>query len=326
MKHVFVFDPEAFYNQQWKMDLILDTIQQFFRKQAKPDISIKTSRYRRNAMLIIQEEVEKAKPGDIVRIYAIGGEGILFDCLNAITHFPNTQLASVPYVGSSDFIKVFGAANQEAFRDMPTLIQSKALPTDVIKWGDYYALNSCCVGINAVIFKKPTSKNTGPRQRQARVIARSRFSLLLIYIITLFNRQVANQKYHITIDDTDYSGHYSLIHAANGPYHNGRMTGASGAAPNDGLMDIALIKSSHPLWTLLAMRMYSRGKRPGNCIFVRAKKMTIESDSQMWIQFDNEYIQDTKVSLDLVNQAVQIVAAKDSSYPSIQTLSERVSS
>ncbi|MCL2231651.1 MAG: hypothetical protein FWB99_01065 [Treponema sp.] len=318
MKHVFVFDPEAFYNQQWKMDLILDTIQQFFRKQDKPDISVKTSRYRRNAMLIIQEEVERAKPGDIVRIYAVGGEGILFDCLNAAAHFPNTQLASVPFAGSNDFIKVFGTANQEAFRDMPTLIQSKALPTDILKWGDYYALNSCCVGVNAVISKKP--KSSSPRQ--GRFIARSRLS----YLLTLFNRQVANQRYSITIDDTDYSGHYSLIHAANGPYHNGRMTGASGAAPNDGLMDIALVKSSYPLRALVAMRMYSRGRRPGNCVYLRAKKMTIESDSPMWIQFDSEYIQDTRISLDLVNEAVQIVAAKDSSYPSIPALSERVSS
>jgi len=223
-------------------------------------------------------------------------------------------------VGSNDFIRVFGTANQEAFRDIPTLIQSKALPTDIIKWGDYYALNSCCVGISAVISKKSRSKNSGPRQDRS--IVRSKLS----YLLTLFNRQVANQKYSITIDDVDYSGNYNLIHAANGPYHNGKITGASGAAPNDGLMDIALIKSSHPLRTLFAMRMYSRGRRPGNCIFIRAKKMTIESDSQMWIQLDNEYIQDTKISLNLLDQAVQIVAAKDSSYPPISTLFERVSS
>jgi len=205
---------------------------------------------------------------------------------------------------------------------MPTLIQSKALPTDVIKWGDYCALNSCCVGVNAVISKKPKSRNSGPRQD--RFITRSGLS----YLLTLFNRQVANQKYSITIDDVDYSGNYSFIHAANGPYHNGKITGASGAAPNDGLMDIALIKSSHPLRTLIAIGRYSRGKRPGNCIFVRAKKMTIESDSQVWIQFDNEYIQDTKINLELVDQAVQIVAAKDSSYPPIPipALFERVSS
>lgn len=135
MKHVFVFDPKAFYNQQWKMDNILDSIGQYFRTQEKLDFSIQFSRYRRNAIGIIQEEAEKAKGGDVVRIYAIGGEEILFDCVNGVTHFPNMQLAAVPYGESNDFIKIFGENKQDLFKDIPSLVQSDALPTDVIRWG-----------------------------------------------------------------------------------------------------------------------------------------------------------------------------------------------
>jgi len=152
MKHVFVFDPKAFYNQQWKMDNILDGIGQFFRTQESPDFSIQFSRYRRNAIGIVQEEAEKARAGDIVRIYAIGGEEILFDCLNAVAHFPNMQLATVPHGDSNDFLKIFGEGKEEIFRDIPTLVQSSdALPTDAIRWGVNYALNSCYIGMNSVI-------------------------------------------------------------------------------------------------------------------------------------------------------------------------------
>jgi diacylglycerol kinase family enzyme len=313
MKHVFVFDPKAFYNQQWKMDNILDNIGQFFRTQDKPDFSIHIYRSRRNAMLIIQEEVEKAKAGDIVRIYAIGGEEILFDCLNGVAHFPNMQLASVPYGESNDFLKIFGHDNEESFRDIPTLVASGALPTDIIRWGVNYALNSCYIGMNSAISKKLKDMRTSLRKGSFLLI--SKISSFFSFFLTAFDKEIASRKYHITIDGVDYSGHYSLIHIANGPYLSGKISGVSNASPNDGLFDIALIKASYPIITLFSMGRYSRGKRPGNCIYVQAKKITVESDSKMWIQLDNEYIQDTGISLNLINHAVQMVTLKNLSYP-----------
>ncbi|MDR1836788.1 MAG: hypothetical protein LBQ89_03925 [Treponema sp.] len=313
MKHVFLFDPKAFRNRQWMMDNILDNIGQFFRTQEKPDFSIQLSRYRRNAILIIQDEVEKAKQDDIVRIYAIGGEEILFDCLNGVAHFPNMQLAAVPYGESYDFLRIFGEDKAELFRDIPSLIQAEALPTDVIKWGTNFALNSCYIGLNSATSKKlkelKTSLNKGS------FIVFSKISSFLTYIVSAFDKNISAQQYKISIDDQNYSGHYSLIHVANGSYYEGKKTGLSTATPNDGMLDVALIKSVSPLRTMWSMRRYSRGKRPSNCILVQAKKITVQSDKQMWIQMDNEYFQDTNVSLSVVPQALQIVAVNNLSYP-----------
>jgi len=314
MKHVFVFDPKAFYNKQWIMDNILDGIGQFFRTQENVDFSIQNSRYRRNAMVLIQEEAEKAKPGDVVRIYAVGGEEILFDCLNGVAHYPDMQLAAVPYGESSDFLKIFGDNNVELFRDIPLLTQSRTLTTDAIRWGVNYALNSCYIGMNSGITRNikelKTSLNKGS------FIVFSKVSSFINYFLTAFDKQQAAREYKISIDDRDYSGHYSLIHIANGPYHSGKITGAAEATPNDGVLDVSLIRSSYPLNTLFSMNKYSRGKRPRNCIFVQGKKITVQSNSRMWIQLDNEYIQDTSISLDVVPNAVQMVAVNDLSYPS----------
>jgi len=313
MKHVFVFDPRAFYNQQWKMDNILDNIGQFFRTQENPDFSIQNSRYRRNAMVLIQEEAEKAKPGDIVRIYAVGGEEILFDCLNGVAHFPNMQLASIPYGENNDFLKIFGEDKLELFRDIQSLVNADALPTDAIRWGVNYALNSCYIGMNSGITKN--LKSMMSNLNKGSFIIFSKISSFINYFLTAFDKQLAARKYTITIDDEDYSGHYSLIHVANGPYHSGKMTGAAEATPNDGILDISLLKSSHPINTLLSMNKYSRGKRPKNCVYVQGKKITVQSSSHMWIQLDNEYIQDTNISLNVVPAAVHITAIKDLSYP-----------
>ena len=313
MKHVFVFDPKAFYGQQWKMDNILDNIGQFFRTQEAPDFSIQFSRYRRNAITIIQDEAEKAKPDDIIRIYAIGGEEILFDCLNGVAHFANMQLAAVPHGESYDFLKVFGETNIESFRDIPSLVKGEALQTDVIRWGVNFALNSCYIGMNSAILKKIKDLKSNMGKNSFIV-----FSKLSSYFNTLFgtfDRNVAAREYKINIDDTDYSGQYCLIHVANSPYHAGKMTGVSEASPDDGLLDIALIRSSHPLGTLSSMRRYSRGKRPRNCVIVHGKKISIQTTSQMWIQLDNEYIQDTNIIMSVVNHAVQMVTVNNLTYP-----------
>jgi diacylglycerol kinase family enzyme len=308
-----VFDPKSFYGQQWKMDGILDNIGQFFRTQDKPDFSIQFSRYRREAIVIIQEEVDKAKPGDIVRIYAVGGEEILFDCLNAISHFPNTELAVVPYGETNNFLRIFGEENVQLFQDIPSLVPAQSISTDVIKWGINYALNSCYIGVNSAAAVK--LKAIKSSLNKLSFILFSKFVTFFNYFASAFDSEIASQDYIITIDDQDYSGNYSLIHIANGPYHNGKMTGASAATPDDGMLDIALLKASNPLRTMVTMRRYSNGKRPRNCVILQAQKIKIHSNRQMWIQLDNEYIRDTDISLSVVSGAVQMVALNDLSYP-----------
>jgi len=313
MKHVFVFDPKAFRNQQWKMDNILDNIGQFFRIQEKPNFSIQFSRYRRNAIGIIQSEMEKMEDEDIMRVYAVGGEEILFDCINGAAHYPNVQLAAVPYGESSDFLSIFGKENIELFKDIPLLVESNALPTDIIKWGINYALNSCYIGANSVLSKN--LKDIKANLNKGIFIVFSKLTSFLSYITTSFDKNVVARKYKIEIDGVDYSGNYSLIHVANGPYYAGKMTGASNAVPDDDSLNVALIKSSYALRTMLSLGMYSGGKRPGNCVYLQAKKVIIQSDSKMWIQLDNEYIQDTSISLELIHHGVQMVAVNNLLYP-----------
>ncbi|MCL2809767.1 MAG: hypothetical protein FWD24_06855 [Treponema sp.] len=313
MKHVFVFDPKAFYNQQWKMDNILDGIGQYFRTQENLSFSIQYSRYRRNAISIIQDEIEKGNPGDILRIYAIGGEEILFDCLNAVAHYPNAQLVPVPFGETNNFIRIFGDDKIESFKDIPQLVHAEAISTDIIRWGINYALNSCYIGMNSIISKNIKELKT--RLNKGSFVLFTKISTFFNYIFTAFDKKLAARKYLITIDDVDYSGSYSLIHVANTPYFDGKKTSLSNATPDDGLLDIALIKASHPMATLSSISKYSNGKRCRSCVIIQGKKITVQSTEQIWIQMDNEYIQDTEISLSVIHHAVQMVVPNGLSYP-----------
>jgi diacylglycerol kinase family enzyme len=317
MKHVFVFDPKSFPNQQWKMENMLDHIGEFFRTQEKPDFSIQISRYRRDAIVHIQKEVETAKEGDTVRIYAIGGAEILYDCVNSIADLPNTELAMVPYGETSDFFYNFGEEKEALFKNIQSLVQKgTTIPTDIFKWNVNYALNSCHIGINSASagrLRKYKEAQTGGGFFLFTLIS-SFISNILNNISAVFDRQISAQHYKITIDDKDFSGNYSMIHIANGPYHAGRRTGLKEAAPDDGMLDVAMIKSADPLATKLSLSRYSRGKKPKNCISMQAKKISVQSDAKMWIQMDNEYILDKGVNIEVVPHAVQMVTLDNVSY------------
>ena len=308
MKHVFIIERRLFFNQQWKLDSLLDSIGQSFRTQENPNFSVVTSKYPRDAIEIIQKQLDAA---DIVRVYAIGGDSILYDCLNGIVGLPNMDLAIVPYGVINNFIRSFGEGKTELFRDIQSLITASVIPTDIINVGSNYAINGCAVGfIPAVAARIREAKFENELNRPATALLRS-----WITLNTVFDNEIAAGKYTITIDNNDYSGQYSLVNVVNGPYF-GRKKNApvAGAVPDDGLLDVMLFKSAGTLSTWGSVGKYSRGKTPSNCVRVQAKKVAVHSDKPMWIQMDNEHLTDTGVTFEVVPQAVNVVAVNNLTY------------
>jgi diacylglycerol kinase family enzyme len=173
--------------------------------------------------------------------------------------------------------------------------------------GGIFALNSCLIGFKAAA---TTKSNSGKG-----IISRlSGISNFINYISLVFNKQTAAQYYKITIDNRDFSGNYSIINIVNGPYFAGKKVGIPKAAPDDGLLDIMLIKSAGPLKTLWTVGQYFRGKTSSNCIHLQAVNISINSDKPMSIQLDNEFFKDTKINLNVLPQALQVVAVNNLSY------------
>jgi diacylglycerol kinase family enzyme len=313
MKHVYLVDPKPFHGQQWKMDGLVDAIGQFFRtKEEKPNFSILFSNFPRSAIGHIQKQVDAAEEDETVRVYAIGGDNILFDCLSGITGLPNMELAVVPYGEVNDFIRVFGEKKTELFKDMESLATSEVIPTDIIAVGNNFSINGCCVGIvPAIAMKKDVS-----RAKYSTGIGRLSlgFWFFLDTVSTFLNKDIISHQYKITIDDVDYSGSYSLVNVINSPYFHRKKIPLDGSMPNDGFLDVVLFKTAGPFSTSMLFRKYARGKLPSNCVRVQGKKVEIKSDTPMWIQTDSEYLLDTSIVFEVMPEAVQVVAVNNLTY------------
>ena len=316
MKHVFVIDPAAFHDQQWRMDILLDHIGQYFRTQEKPDFSTLFSHYPRDAIKLIQKQADEAEVGDTVRVYAVGGDSIVYDCLNGIAGLPNMELAIMPHGDANDFIRVFGEKNTESFRDIQSLITSDTIPTDIIAVGNNCSINGCSVGFTPAVAIKANERKTGTSGGLNRFIAG--FWNSLYYITSLFNQELTAHHYTITIDDTDYSGNYSMVTAVNSPYFDRKKIPLENSMPDDGMLDVLLFRSVSPLATYWSISRYSRGKIPSNCLRVQARKIEIKSEKPVWIQADSELFIDTNITFEVVPGEVQIVAVNNLTYQGLQ--------
>jgi diacylglycerol kinase family enzyme len=313
MKHVFIVDPKAFGDQQWRMDGLLDSIGQYFRTQEKPDFSTLFSHYPRDAIKLIQKQVDEVEPFETVRVYAIGGDDLLFDCLNGIAGLPSMELAIAPYGSANSFIRAFGEKKGDQFKDIVALITADTIPTDMIEVGNMFAINGCAVGLTparAIKLRDIKARLSTGISRYA-----AGFWFLLFKLTSLFNKEYIAHNYTITIDGEDYSGHYSQLTIVNAPYFDRHKNALAGALPDDGMLDVVLFKAVGPLSTSIAIGKYLRGRKlPSNCVRVQARKIEIKSDRPIYVQTDTEFLLDTSITFEIVPGAVQVVAVNNLGY------------
>ncbi|MDR2792038.1 MAG: hypothetical protein LBB61_00025 [Treponema sp.] len=313
MKHVFVFNPKSF-TPKTQMDYIIDTIGQFFRTQEKPHFSIQISHFPRDAIGIIKREIMTADENETVRVYAVGGDGILFDCLNGIIGLPNMELASVPYGKTNDFIRVFGEDKTHLFRNIGALVSAKTLPTDVIAFGNNYAINTLTIGMESrAVIKMSNFSKKYP-------MLLNRFTFLYNVFLTaggitvLFDHDILYRQYNIIIDSVDFSGEYSSINIANGPCYGGNKSVMPIARPDDGILHTLLFKPLSVLSTLFVLPNYIKGKTPSNCKLIQAKKLEIRSELPLEIQADGEIFFDTSITVEVKPGAVHFAAVDNLTY------------
>ena len=125
---------------------VLSEIDSCFTGKNKAEYKVYTSRYSRDAIAVVFRYIMEAG-GDPVRVYAIGGDGILFDCLNGMVDFPNAELTSIPYGNANDFVRAFGENAINKFRDIMSLTKGTPHAVDIINSGSNYAMQELNIGL-----------------------------------------------------------------------------------------------------------------------------------------------------------------------------------
>ena len=307
MRHFFIINPHSFSTPD-EHKKVADDITHYFQKSGGT-FRIHISRYPRDAIAVIQRYVVQVPSSETIRIYAVGGDGILFDCLNGIVGIKNIELTCMPFGKTNSFIRVFGPEARKHFLDIPALVKGVPHPMDIINCGTNYALSFAVMGFEALTVYKANKFMRHLNKKFAK-----RFSARIYTVfagIAIANNAIRRQWYRINIDGDDVSDKYFHINVTNNPCSSERNIPSPNAMPDDGLLNMLFAKSSDRLLKLLkAILVYNRGKELNRDFFFEKKVQVVKvtSDSPIHVHLDGEYFQTYALKLEIIKHGIQFVA------------------
>jgi diacylglycerol kinase (ATP) len=299
-RHLFIINPAA-KRIKGKIQPVKDAISAFFAQHSWINYDVYVSEWCRDSIMFIQQYINGITTGETVRIHALGGTCTLFEIINSVVGLPNVEVASYPYGNANVFLKYFGAKNEKLFYSIESQVFDQAVPMDVVRCGSNYGICYGMAGIDA----------------QANVLGDKmiHFGLpgdlsYLLAGVSMVLGGKASQKYVMEIDDERVEGDFISVMIANAPCYGRSMHPAIDAHPDDGILDVYIVKNAPTMKILRNIPGYTHGNYrhlPDLVSHYRAKKIKLSSEEVMCMSVDGEHFYRTSTEYEVIPQAVRFV-------------------
>ena len=295
MQHIFIVNPTAGKGKIQKE--IVKQIKEYFGSAENYKIYI--TQREQEAKEIAKREAEA---NEETRFYACGGEGTVFEILNGIVGYKNVSLATIPCGSANDFLKFFG--DKELFLSIKEMVEGECLTVDLIKANEFYCINQCSVGMDAVVAKEMQTFKSWP-------LVNGSMAYKLAVLKVFFGK--IGLKLKVKVDDTDKGVRDCLFAVcANGPVYGGGYTSAPVASPLDRKLDWLTIRNMPKLQILSYLKKYEKGEHVNLdiCEYSNCESMEISAEKAFPLNLDGEIIMRDTVRFELVPQAINFVVPK----------------
>ena len=298
MKHLFIINPAA-----GKTDKTAEYTAKIEKSCAGLDYAIAVSRGPGDCTRIAREA---AQSGEAVRLYACGGDGTLNEVVAGAAGHGNAAVTC--YVGGSgnDFVKIFD--DREAFRELDRLLDAETAEFDLIDCNGDLALNICCVGLDSRIGAEMA------RFKRLPLVSGS-FAYILSLVVNLFKGISAH--YIVDVAGERVDGEQTFICVANARYYGGGFYAVPDAQPDDGKLDILLVKKLR-LWQIPgALVKYKAGRyrELGHIArHFRTDSITIACDSDSPVNLDGEIRMAKQAHMKIADQKIRFFYPKGLTY------------
>ncbi len=298
MKHIFIVNPVSGKGETTKA--FIPTIENYI-KTNNLDAEIYITKARRDGMRFTEE---RAKSGEEIRFYSCGGDGTLYEVVNGCYKYPNCQVAAIPLGSGNDFCRIFGKNT-----NLDDHVNGVPVKLDLIETDGAVAINECAMGLDSEVCAKQADFKKLPL-----VNGEIAYSFAAVYCL------MGKTKNHfkITIDDQEeFEDDYLFCYIGNSRWYGGGYMAAPKAMPNDGLIDVVMVRSDRgPLGLVKLIAPYKRGEHLDWDIttFKRAKKVKIESHSPAAVNVDGEVEFVTSREFELLEKAITFVVPRGSKF------------
>ncbi len=294
MKHLFIVNPTA--GGKDKTEFVRAAAEEAL-KGSRDEFEIYVTKARMDAPEKIREEAAKT---DRLHVYACGGDGTFNECVCGAAMLDNVAVAPFPTGTGNDFCRMFGDES-ELYRNLSALVRGSEHPIDLIDCNGRYSVNICCVGIDARVGADVHKYSKIPLIGGATGYVVS----VLVHIFKGIAR-----KMKVRCDDYVRDEELSLVCACNGRFYGGGFNPSLNARPDDGIIDIYIIKKIGLLTLTKLIGKYAKGKAdelPEYVTHLRSDNLCIEFEEDNVVNLDGEVIYAKDISMKLIPGALKLI-------------------
>jgi len=300
VKHLFIINPRA-AQIAGHVDEIEGRIKRFFSANPRESYSVHICRWKRDASGFTRRTLNDAP--EIVRVYALGGGGTLFEVLNGVVGMPNAQVAWYPLGNNNSMLYAFCSDEKaSAFQSLQSLSFSPVMTLDTIRAGNHYMITNALIGAEAEAYKM--GKILAGKTRLSRKFCNLAGEMIRPFL----NKDVQYYRFE-TEHDRDEGKFYSIL-LTNIPTFGMGLQPAKDARFNDGYMDVYTIKPLPREKSPRIITDYIHGqyhKWPEYITHYRCKKFRVFSNAAMTISLDGEFFYDTALEFEICPASVNFV-------------------
>ena len=296
MKHLFIINPVA----GGRKTRFIDTMKEIklFAEELNEPHEIYTTTAPMDACRKVSEEAESC---DKLYVYACGGDGTLNECANGAAERGNVAITHYPCGTGNDFIRMFGPANMNRFRDLRALADGVVRPIDIINCDGRYGINICSVGIDARV--------GGDVHKYSRIPLIGGATGYVVSLVINVIKGIT-QDLRVTTADETIKKEITLVCACNGRFYGGGFNPVPDAQPDDGILECLVIDAVSRFKVAQIVGKYSKGRfrELGDIVtYLRVSYMEIEGEREFVVNIDGEIIRAKKVNFTLIPKGINFI-------------------
>ncbi len=242
MRHVFIINPAA--GRKDSVASLLSRVEAAF-----PDggFEVHTTSGAGDARAFAERAAEDGEP---VRIYACGGDGTLNEVVNAAAGCAHAAVTNVPIGTGNDFLRIFGRDGRKRFGDVAALRNGPQKPLDLMDCNGLLGLNVVCAGVDARVAADVH------RFKRLPIVGGS-----LAYVLSLIVTAARgiSRPMSVAMGPVRHTGETTLLCVCNAQYYGGGFRPMPEALPDDGVLDMLLVRDVTAFQFLSCVGKYARG-------------------------------------------------------------------
>lgn len=296
MKHLFIINPAAGSSNH------TEEYRKKIRDACDPkgiDYRIEVSAAPGNCAEIARQA---AMSGEEYRIYSCGGDGTLNEVVSGVAGYDNVAVTMFAGGSGNDFIRIFNET--EPFRDLERLLDCDETTFDLMRCNGDISLNICSVGLDARIGTDVANYKRLPLLHGFRAYALS----------TVVNTiRGVSEHYVVEVNGETVDAEQTLICACNGRFYGGGFNPVPDAEPDDGIMEVLLVKKVSRLKVAGVVGKYKNGKYKELSDLVRhfrTDRLVIRCDKPTAINLDGELRTGETVEISMAKEKLRFFYPK----------------